>query len=121
MIYKIQLLMQQIVTVLPAALLESSFRTPDNSSGVSDHQPLVGSHQRRLAVHPVNVVARRGAVDVEPVERRRGGDRGEILNIPFKLRERKYKYSRLGRQSRWQQQQWCSQFQFPAGPSAPYQ
>ena len=64
------------------SLLESSFRTSDNSSGVSDHQPLGGSRQRRLAVHPVNVVARRDPGDVEAVNRkRRGGGRGEILNI----------------------------------------
>ena len=66
--------------VLSAGLLESSFRTADNSSGVSDHQPLGGSRQRCLAVHPVNVVARRDPGDVEPVNRRRGGGRGEILN-----------------------------------------
>ena len=69
------------MTALSASLLESSFRTPNNSSVVSDHQPLGGSLQRRLAVHPVNVVARRDPGDVEPVNRRRGGGRGEILNI----------------------------------------
>jgi len=72
------LLIQQILTVLSAGLLKRSFRTADNSSAVSDHQPLSGSRQRRLAVHPVNVVARRDPGDVEPVNRRRGDGRGEI-------------------------------------------
>ena len=74
-------MIQQISRLLSAALLESSFGTADNSGGVSDHQPLGGSHQRRLAVHPVNVVARGGPGDVEPVNsKRRGGGRCEILN-----------------------------------------
>ena len=80
-----KLLIQQILRVSSAALQKCRFRTSDNSSGVSDHQPVGGSLQRRLAVHPVNVVARGGPGDVDPVNRRRGSDRCEILNnqVPF--------------------------------------
>ena len=74
-----KLLIQQILRLSSAALLQCSFRTSNDSSGVSDHQPVGGSLQRRLAVHPVNVVVLGGPGDVEPVNRRRSSDRCEIL------------------------------------------
>ena len=57
-----------MIIVVSKLLLESSLGASDNSSGLSEDQPVGGSHQRRLAVHPVDVVALGGTADVESVD-----------------------------------------------------
>jgi len=54
--------------VMVSKLLESGLGAPNNGSGLSENNPVGSTHQGRLAVHPVDVVAFGSSADVESID-----------------------------------------------------